>query len=311
MHPGGVVITPGPIDAYVPVERSAKGVPVIQWDKDGTEDAGLVKIDLLGNRSLGVIRDALTNIRKNHVVFHESAWVPENDIKTQETVARGRTMGCFYIESPAMRLLQQKAGKGDFHHLVIHSSIIRPASNAFIREYIRRLHGGPWDPIHPLLAGVLVAIVFGGNLYGIHNYFTGQQFLNPAYNVPWQQIVDPVRAHWQPDDLVIECYDASFRRYWADDTTMIEYRLPRPLVDMKPVQQFPQSGQRIWLVARDRGAHLPRQMTTQIRDELGQKASEVQIFNFKPLSPTVRRWRSRLLRQQVWDAYIKLYVFVP
>jgi len=54
-----------------------------------------------------------------------------------------------------MRLLQQKSKVGDFEHLVIHSSIIRPAANEFIREYIRRLHGGPWDPIHPLLAEVL------------------------------------------------------------------------------------------------------------------------------------------------------------
>jgi DNA polymerase III alpha subunit len=63
-------------------------------------------------------------------------------------VARGRTMGCFYIESPAMRLLQQKAGVGDFEHLVIHSSIIRPAANDYIQEYIRRLHGGSLGP-HP------------------------------------------------------------------------------------------------------------------------------------------------------------------
>jgi DNA polymerase-3 subunit alpha/error-prone DNA polymerase len=54
-----------------------------------------------------------------------------------------------------MRLLQQKSKVGDFEHLVIHSSIIRPAANEFIREYIRRLHGGQWDPIHPLLTEVL------------------------------------------------------------------------------------------------------------------------------------------------------------
>jgi DNA polymerase-3 subunit alpha/error-prone DNA polymerase len=73
-------------------------------------------------------------------------------------------MGCFYIESPAMRLLQQKTGVGDFDHLVIHSSIIRPAANAYIREYVRRLHGGRWDPIHPLLADVL-AETFGVLVY--------------------------------------------------------------------------------------------------------------------------------------------------
>jgi DNA polymerase III alpha subunit len=52
-------------------------------------------------------------------------------------------------------LLHQKAGSGDFDHLVIHSSIIRPAANVYIQEYLRRLHGGSWDPIHPLLADVL------------------------------------------------------------------------------------------------------------------------------------------------------------
>lgn len=155
VHPGGVVITPHPIDGYVPVEISAKGVPIIQWEKDSTEEAGLVKIDLLGNRSLGVIRDAIKNIHGNQISFDETRWEPEDDIPTQNALARGRTMGCFYIESPAMRLLQQKAEMGDFEHLVIHSSIIRPAANEFIQAYIKRLKGGPWDPIHPLLADVL------------------------------------------------------------------------------------------------------------------------------------------------------------
>ena len=155
VHPGGVVITPADIDSYVPVENAPKGVPVIQWDKDGTEDAGLVKIDLLGNRSLGVIRDALAGIRTNGIAFDETDWMPEDDPATRQTVAHGQTMGCFYIESPAMRLLHQKAGNGDFEHLVIHSSIIRPAANTYIQAYLKRLHGAPWDPIHPLLADVL------------------------------------------------------------------------------------------------------------------------------------------------------------
>jgi DNA polymerase-3 subunit alpha/error-prone DNA polymerase len=64
-------------------------------------------------------------------------------------------MGCFYIESPATRQLQQKARRGDYEHVVIHSSIIRPAANKWIHEYLRRLHGGAWQPIHPLLDGVL------------------------------------------------------------------------------------------------------------------------------------------------------------
>jgi len=155
VHPGGVVITPEPIDSYVPVEIAPKGVPIIQWEKDSTESAGLVKIDLLGNRSLAVIRDAVANVRANGIAFDESRWEPEDDLATQASIAAGTTMGCFYIESPATRLLQQKARRGDYEHVVIHSSIIRPAANKWIHEYLRRLHGGAWQPIHPLLDGVL------------------------------------------------------------------------------------------------------------------------------------------------------------
>ncbi|MEA2084737.1 MAG: DNA polymerase III subunit alpha [Thermodesulfobacteriota bacterium] len=155
VHPGGVVITPDRLDDYVPVEPAPKGVPVIQWEKNGMEESGLVKIDLLGNRSLGVIRDTILNLQNNNIIIDEESWNPEDDTATQTSVAQGDTMGCFYIESPAMRLLQKKTKTGDFEHLVIHSSIIRPAANEFIREYIRRLHGGDWEPIHPLLADVL------------------------------------------------------------------------------------------------------------------------------------------------------------
>ncbi len=164
VHPGGIVITPDPIETYVPLENAPKGIPIIQWEKDSAEEAGLVKIDLLGNRSLGVIRDAVKNLRQNRVPFNDTRWEPEDDLLTQHTVAQGRTMGCFYIESPAMRLLQQKSRVGDFEHLVIHSSIIRPAANDYIQEYLRRLHGGQWDPIHPLLSDVL------GETFGIMVY---------------------------------------------------------------------------------------------------------------------------------------------
>jgi len=164
VHPGGIVITPEPIDTYVPLEKAPKGVPILQWEKDGAEEAGLVKIDLLGNRSLGVIRDAVNNLLANGKKLKEAGWEPEDDFTTQNAMAQGRTMGCFYIESPAMRLLQQKSGVGDFEHVVIHSSIIRPAANDFIQEYLRRLHGGPWEPIHPLLTDVL-AETFGIMVY--------------------------------------------------------------------------------------------------------------------------------------------------
>ncbi len=152
VHCGGLVIVPDDLRRYVPLERATKGVNVIQWEKDQTEDFGLVKIDILGNRSLAVIRDALEEIRLHTGRQIEYVSLdPTQDPATQQTVRRGDTMGVFYIESPATRQLQEKADVGDYEHLIIHSSIIRPAAHRLINEYVRRLHGKPYQPVHPLL----------------------------------------------------------------------------------------------------------------------------------------------------------------
>jgi error-prone DNA polymerase len=156
VHCGGIVIVPDRIDRYVPVEPAPKGVPIIQWEKDQAEDAGLIKIDLLGNRSLAVIRDALAAVKEDYgVEIDYDQWDPTTDSKTQDLIRRGDTVGVFYVESPSMRQLQQKCGTGDFDHLVIHSSIIRPAANKYIREYVRRLRGGSYRSLHPILDDVL------------------------------------------------------------------------------------------------------------------------------------------------------------
>ncbi|MBD3346722.1 MAG: DNA polymerase III subunit alpha [Chitinivibrionales bacterium] len=154
-HCGGVIITPMEIASVAPVQISAKGYPIIQWEKDGAERMGLVKIDLLGNRSLAVIRDTLANLKQEKISINEQAWEPAHDPSTQRLLARGKSIGVFYVESPSMRLLQEKTGRGDFEHLVIHSSIIRPAANKWINEYIDRLKGKPWKQIIPPLSELL------------------------------------------------------------------------------------------------------------------------------------------------------------
>ncbi len=156
VHCGGVVITPKPIYYYIPVERALKGVNIIQLEKDQAEDFGFVKIDVLGNRSLAVVRDCLELIEKHYgekIRYEE--FNPLNDRRTMEMLAAGDTIGVFYVESPAMRQLQKKTGKGDYEHLVIHSSIIRPAANIYIREYVERLRGKPWEPLLPEMGEIL------------------------------------------------------------------------------------------------------------------------------------------------------------
>ncbi len=153
-HSGGLIIVPDLLADHVPIEATGSGIRVTAWDKEGVETAGLVKIDLLGNRSLAVVRDALAAIAETGLPFDPGNWHPIDDPDTVSLLARGDTMGVFYVESPAMRLLQTKTGKGDFEHLVIHSSIIRPAANRYIDEYVDRLKGKPWKAFHPLLEGL-------------------------------------------------------------------------------------------------------------------------------------------------------------
>jgi DNA polymerase III alpha subunit len=174
VHAGGVVITPTPLTDYVPVERAAKTldyapdlpVPVIQFEKDGTEDAGLVKIDLLGNRSLAVIRDAIDAVHghtSRRIDYTSSA--AGEDEAAKELFRTGKTMGVFYTESPASRLLCAKSQADTFELLVLNTSMIRPASNKYIQLYLERLRNqAPYQPLDPSLRDTL-ADSFGIMVY--------------------------------------------------------------------------------------------------------------------------------------------------
>ncbi|MBN1699828.1 MAG: DNA polymerase III subunit alpha [Spirochaetales bacterium] len=156
VHCGGVVVTPEPITGYTHLQPSIAGYPVIAWEKEGTEDAGLVKIDLLGNRSLAVLRDTIEFIGERYGRKIEwDRFNPLDNKKARQLIGNGNTTGIFYIESPATRQLLKKMKRGDFEHIVIASSIIRPAANMYIREYVRRLGTGTYTPLHPLIGETL------------------------------------------------------------------------------------------------------------------------------------------------------------
>ncbi|HEY9505737.1 MAG TPA: DNA polymerase III subunit alpha [Gemmatimonadales bacterium] len=173
VHPGGVVIVPTALTDYVPIEPAVKAledfpdltVPVIQFEKDGAEDAGLVKIDLLGNRSLAVIRDAIEAVERHtgRRIDYTTSDAGEDEA-TRALFRTGQTMGVFYTESPASRALCAKSRAETFDLLVLNTSIIRPASNRYIRTYLERLHGAPYEPLHPVLRDTL-AETFGVMVY--------------------------------------------------------------------------------------------------------------------------------------------------
>jgi DNA-directed DNA polymerase III PolC len=173
LHPGGVVIVPGALTDVVPLQPAAKQldgapdlvVPSIQFEKDGAEDAGLVKIDLLGNRSLAVIRDAIAMVRTNTgVQLDYTSQEAGRDPATRRMFSTGNTLGVFYTESPASRILNLKSKAESYDLLVLNTSIIRPASNKWINIYLERLHGKPYEPLHPSLRDTL-AETFGVMVY--------------------------------------------------------------------------------------------------------------------------------------------------
>ena len=156
VHPGGVVIVPDEIQKYVPVLKATKGVQIVEWEKDQVEDSGLLKIDILGNHSLSVVRDTIKQVNFNYggsesgnKYFNYHSIQPIGDFKTTEMMKKGKTMGVFYIESPATRQLLSKSGTVDFEHVVIYSSIIRPAANRFTNIMLSRIHGEEWSLVHP------------------------------------------------------------------------------------------------------------------------------------------------------------------
>lgn len=156
VHPGGVVIVPDEIQKYVPVLKAPKGVQIVEWEKHQVEDSGLLKIDILGNRSLSVVRDTIKQVNLHYEeselknkYFDYHSIQPVGDFKTMEMMKSGKTIGVFYIESPATRQLLSKSRTVDFEHVVIYSSIIRPAANRFTNIMLSRIRGEKWNLVHP------------------------------------------------------------------------------------------------------------------------------------------------------------------
>lgn len=157
LHPGGVVVAPGPITDYVACQRAAKGVVVTQFDKDAVEAIGLVKMDLLGNRALTVIDDCVKSLAERNIAIDVES-LPEDDPRTMATLQRGLTVGCFQVESPGMRNLLQQIGARNMDDVIQAVALIRPgpAGSGMKDAYVRRFRElEPPTPPHPRLTDVL------------------------------------------------------------------------------------------------------------------------------------------------------------
>ena len=144
IHAGGVLISEEPIYHYSATELPPKGFPITQFDMYVAEDLGLYKYDILSQRGLGHIKESVDVIRGNlgKTVDVDDVERFKRDPLLNQRLRVGDTIGCFYIESPAMRQLLRKLECEDYRTLVAASSIIRPgvAKSGMMREYIQRHH---------------------------------------------------------------------------------------------------------------------------------------------------------------------------
>ncbi|MBL4625486.1 MAG: DNA polymerase III subunit alpha, partial [Flavobacteriales bacterium] len=144
VHSSGIIISDEPINTYTATMMPPKGFPTTHFSMIEAEDIGLHKFDILGQRGLGKIKDSISIIKHNRnidVDIHQMKKFKE-DAKIKALLKVGDCTGCFYVESPGMRMLLTKLKADDYLRLVAASSIIRPgvAQSGMMNQYIKRFH---------------------------------------------------------------------------------------------------------------------------------------------------------------------------
>ncbi|RYJ51750.1 DNA polymerase III subunit alpha [Flavobacterium petrolei] len=169
MHSCGILISEEPITNYTPLEMPPKGFPIVLFDMHVAEDIGFEKFDILSQRGIGHIDDSVKLIEKNkgiRINIRDTS-ISKNEKVANSYLSQGNTIGCFYIESPAMRGLLRRLKCDNYKTLVAASSIIRPgvAKSGMMKEYIFR-HNNPsqFEYFHEVFKEQL------GETYGIMVY---------------------------------------------------------------------------------------------------------------------------------------------
>jgi len=171
VHPGGIVLRP---DGVAPLEPAEKGVVVTQYDKDSVEEAGLVKIDLLGNRALSTIRETVEIVERTAGVKVDVERLPV-DAPTVALLHEARTLGCNQLESPAMRSLIRMMRPSDGKGLMKALALIRPgaASLGMKEAFVRRARGLEPVPTVGLLPDTYEIMLYEDDAMVVASALTG------------------------------------------------------------------------------------------------------------------------------------------
>jgi DNA polymerase-3 subunit alpha len=186
IHAGGILISDKPLHSFSATHLPPKGFPTVQFDMVIAEDVGLYKFDILGQRGLAKIKEAIQILALNQP--EEYAGIDIHDIRKfkqdpniNSIIRSAQCMGCFYVESPAMRMLLRKLQVDTYLGLVAASSIIRPgvAQSGMMREYILR-HRNPGraeEKGHPVMLDIMPetygVMVYQEDVIKVAHYFAG------------------------------------------------------------------------------------------------------------------------------------------
>ena len=182
VHAGGILISEEPMCTYSATVLPPKNFVTTQIDMYVAESIGLYKLDILSQRGLGHIRETIRLIKQNK---NEDINIGEvekfkQDPKVKAQIKNVNTIGCFYVESPAMRQLLKKLKCEDYLALVAASSIIRPgvSSSGMMKEYIFRFHNpGKFEYLHPTMKDLLQetfgVMVYQEDVIKVAHYFGG------------------------------------------------------------------------------------------------------------------------------------------
>ncbi len=142
IHACGVIITPDDITKFVPVATAKDSeMYCTQYDNSVAEDAGLLKMDFLGLKTLTLIKHAVRNVRDRHNVELDPDSFPIDDVTTYELFQRGETVGIFQYESAGMQKYMRELKPTVFADLIAMNALYRPGPLEYIPSFIRRKHG--------------------------------------------------------------------------------------------------------------------------------------------------------------------------
>lgn len=169
-HAAGIVITPDDVTNYVPVFQNPKGGDTAvdiatQYSMNYLEDAGVIKMDFLGLRTLSIIERTLKMIKDNYGIEIDIEKIPRDDKKTYDLISEGKTLAVFQFESNGMQEYLRQLKPHSLEELSAMNALYRPGPMSQIPLFIARKHGEqPIEYLHPIMESVL------SNTYGILVY---------------------------------------------------------------------------------------------------------------------------------------------